>query len=150
MSSLGLKGAMPSLAAASRVLFYLPVASVHYVAVLAAQDEAAAVGDGVCHPQWRTPEARKMPGNYASAHQLHGEGTSIDGSVGVKCWDYLQARSDGMLSQEKHEPSINEDVSVIDANQHAVHANFTQAPYWQDPKGRTLTRWGPRERLLPL
>lgn len=36
----------------------------------------------------------------ASAHQLHGEGTSIDGSVGVKCWDYLQARSDGMLSQE--------------------------------------------------
>lgn len=52
----------------------------------------------------------------------------------------------------KHEPSINEDVSVIDANQHAVHANFTQAPYWQDPKGRTLTRWGPRERSvwLPL
>ena len=52
----------------------------------------------------------------------------------------------------KHEPSINEDVSVIDANQHAVHANLTQAPYWQDPKGRTLTRWGPRERSvwLPL
>ncbi len=52
----------------------------------------------------------------------------------------------------KHEPSINEDVSVIDTNQHAVHANLTQTPYWQDPKGRTLTRWGPRERSvwLPL
>ena len=52
----------------------------------------------------------------------------------------------------KHEPSINEDVSVIDANQHAVHANLTQTPYWQDPEGRTLTRWGPRERSvwLPL
>ncbi len=45
----------------------------------------------------------------------------------------------------KHEASINEDVSVIDTNQHAVHANLPQTPYWQDPKGRTLTRWGPRE-----
>ncbi len=36
----------------------------------------------------------------ASAHQLHGEGTSIDGCVGVKCWDDLQARNNSMLSQE--------------------------------------------------
>jgi len=36
----------------------------------------------------------------ASAHQLHGEGTSIDGSVGVKCWDDLQARSNSVLSHE--------------------------------------------------
>lgn len=34
----------------------------------------------------------------ASAHQLHGEGTSIDGSVGVQCWDDLQARSNSALS----------------------------------------------------
>jgi len=36
----------------------------------------------------------------ASAHQLHGEGTSIDGSVGVKRWDDLQARSNSVLNQE--------------------------------------------------
>ena len=44
------------------VLLYLPVTGVHYVAVLAAQNEAAAVRDGVCHPQWRAPEASKTPG----------------------------------------------------------------------------------------
>lgn len=52
----------------------------------------------------------------------------------------------------KHQAGVNEDVAVAHANQHAVHANLTQTPYWQDPEGRTLTRWGPRERSvwLPL
>ena len=36
----------------------------------------------------------------APAHQLHGEGTSVDGSGGVKCWDDLQAKFNGLYSQE--------------------------------------------------
>lgn len=51
-----------------RVLLYLPVAGVHYVAVLAAQNETTAVGDGVCHPQWRAPEASKTPGMLPAIH----------------------------------------------------------------------------------
>ena len=50
----------------------------------------------------------------------------------------------------KHEPSINENVSVIDSDQHAVHANLTKAPYWKNPEGRTLTRWGPWEGSVRL
>ena len=40
----------------------------HYVAVLAAQNETAAVGDGVSHPQGRAPEASKTPGMLPAIH----------------------------------------------------------------------------------
>jgi len=51
-----------------RVLLYLPVTSMHNVAVLAAQNETAAVRDRVCHPQWRAPEASKTPGMLPAIH----------------------------------------------------------------------------------
>jgi len=54
-----------------RVLLYLPVAGVHYIAVLAAQNETAAVRDGVSHPQWRAPEASKAPGMLPAVY-THG------------------------------------------------------------------------------
>lgn len=50
----------------------------------------------------------------------------------------------------KHEPSIDQDVSVVHPNQHTVHTDLTQAPYWQDPKWRTFARGGPWERSVWL
>lgn len=51
-----LKDSSVKLLAVHRVLFYLPVPSVHNAAMLAAQDEAAAVWNAVCHSQGLNPE----------------------------------------------------------------------------------------------
>lgn len=50
----------------------------------------------------------------------------------------------------KHEPSVDENVSVIHSDQHTVHTDLTQAPYWQDPKWRTLARRGAWKRSVWL
>lgn len=51
-----LKEGSVKLLAVHRVLFYLPVSSVHNGAMFTAQDQPTAVWDAVCHPQGLNPE----------------------------------------------------------------------------------------------
>ena len=48
----------------------------------------------------------------------------------------------------KHQPCINQNVSVPSADKHAVHANLSKSSYWQNAEGMTFIRG--RSWKLPI
>lgn len=50
----------------------------------------------------------------------------------------------------EHEARIDQNISIIYANKHAVHSNLPKAPHWQDSEWRSLPRRGSRKRPVGL
>ena len=50
----------------------------------------------------------------------------------------------------EHEAGIDQDVSIIHPNQHAVHANFAKTAHWQNSEWRSLARRGAWEWSVGL
>lgn len=75
-----LEGGLVQLVSVDWADVIVPVASVHDRAVLAAQDHAATVWDGVCHAHWLTPRGNLLSaatqGVLAIAPELHRPGVT--------------------------------------------------------------------------
>jgi hypothetical protein len=66
------------------------------------------------------------------------------------CDGSRKQQSTSCRSLRKHEPRVHQDVSVVHANEHAVHANLAQAANGQHTQRWALPRWRPRERPLAV